>query len=164
MTVLAIDPGTHESQAVEWDGSRLSTMLFERNSLLIQRFMDRWDYAAGQFVVIESVASYGMPVGAEVFDTCYWGGRMYQVLTDMGLEVRLVPRMTVKTHLCHSAKAKDGNIRQALIDRFGGKEKAVGNKKAPGVLYGVSGHGWAALALAVTAWDLGRTIGRALDE
>lgn len=164
MTVLAIDPGTHESQVIEWNGSTVGESAFERNNLLIGRLIEEWDYAAGEFAVIESVASYGMAVGQEVFDTCYWGGRMYQGLTDMGLTVRLVPRMTVKMHLCHSAKAKDANIRQALIDRFGGKDKAIGNKANPGVLYGVKSHGWAALALAVTAWDLGRTIGRALDE
>jgi len=163
MTIVAIDPGTHESQFLEWDGERVVDSAFLRNAEMVDKLSGAWSLDSGSFAVIESVASYGMPVGAEVFDTCYWGGRFYERLAE-DIEVRLVPRMTVKTHLCHSAKAKDGNIRQALIDRFGGKEKAIGNKKAPGVLYGVSGHGWAALALAVTAWDLGRTIGRALDE
>jgi hypothetical protein len=41
-------------------------------------------------------------------------------------------------------RAKDANIRQALIDKLG----AVGTKKAPGPLYGISGHLWAALAVA----------------
>lgn len=40
-------------------------------------------------------------------------------------------------------------MRQALIDRFG----APSTKKAPGLLYGVSSHMWAALALAVCAHD-----------
>ena len=37
-------------------------------------------------------------------------------------------RQEVKLHLCNSARAKDANIRQALIDRFGGKDKAIGRK------------------------------------
>ncbi len=163
MTVLAIDPGTHESQLLVWDGARVLTQSFSANGEFIQSLGKFWLADEGSYAVIESVASYGLAVGAEVFDTCYWGGRFYERISRHS-PVRLVPRMTVKMHLCHSARAKDANIRQALIDRFGGKEKAVGSKKAPGVLYGVSGHGWAALALAVTAWDLGRTIGRALDE
>ena len=57
----------------------------------------------------------------------------------------------VKSHLCHSAKANDSNIRQALIDRWGGDQVAIGRKKAPGPLYGFSGDMWAALAVAVTA-------------
>ncbi len=68
----------------------------------------------------------------------------------------LLKRFDVKLHLCGNARAKDTNIRQALIDRFGGiegKSKAVGTKKAPGPLYGCKSHMWAALAVAVTWWD-----------
>ena len=162
MTVLAIDPGTHESQLICWDGQRVADSCFLRNSSMVLRLEGLWTKEMGTFAVIESVASYGMAVGQEVFDTCYWGGRFYQQIVR-DIPVRLVPRMVVKTHLCHSAKAKDANIRQALIDRFGGKDKAIGNKANPGVLYGVKSHGWAALALAVTAYDLGREIGRSMD-
>jgi hypothetical protein len=42
----------------------------------------------------------------------------------------------------------------ALIDRFGGSERAKGTKKAPGPLLAIKSHEWAALALAVTWWDL----------
>ena len=56
-------------------------------------------------------------------------------------------------HFCNSVQAKDGNIRQALIDRFGGKEGAIGKKKTPGPLYGVHAHEWPALAVAVMASD-----------
>ena len=57
-------------------------------------------------------------------------------------------------HLCGHPRAKDPNIRQALLDRFGpGREKALGTKKAPGALYGIKGDEWAALAVAITWWD-----------
>jgi hypothetical protein len=60
----------------------------------------------------------------------------------------------VKMHLCGNTRAKDGNIRQALLDRFGpGKAIACGTKKQPGPLYGVSKDVWQALALAVTWSD-----------
>ena len=39
------------------------------------------------------------------------------------------------------------------VDLFGGKEAAVGTKKAPGPLHGVKSHLWSALALAVTHYD-----------
>ena len=55
----------------------------------------------------------------------------------------------IKVHLCESARAKDGNVRQALIDRIG----AQGTKKKPGPTYGVSKDVWAALAVAVCAHD-----------
>jgi hypothetical protein len=40
-------------------------------------------------------------------------------------------------------------IRQRLIDIWGGKELAIGNKRSPGRLYGLRGDQWQALALAV---------------
>jgi hypothetical protein len=58
----------------------------------------------------------------------------------------------VKLHLCHYSRAKEGNIRQALIDRFGGQ--AVLKSAAPGPPYGISGDVWAALALGMTWVDL----------
>jgi hypothetical protein len=52
-------------------------------------------------------------------------------------------------NLCNSMKAKDSNIRQALIDRFG----EVGVKKAPGWFYGFKKDVWAAYAVGVTYLD-----------
>jgi len=92
-----------------------------------------------------------MPVGIETFETCYWIGAMCHEYNG-----KRIYRSTVKHHLCGSSKAKDANVRQALIDRFGpGRELAIGTKKNPGPLYGISSHCWAALALAVTYQDLG---------
>jgi hypothetical protein len=95
------------------------------------------------------IASYGMPVGAEVFDTCLWIGRFMQKWSQHARCTlpSLVFRKDVKMHLCGVTKAKDANIRQALIDKFG----APGTKKAPGRLYGIKSHAWPALAVAVTA-------------
>ena len=97
------------------------------------------------------IASYGMPVGAEVFSTCLWIGRFIEKWVTFTClpEPQLIPRGDIKLHLCRSLRAKDANVRQALIDRFG----APGTKKAPGALYGVTSHCWAALALAVCAFD-----------
>ena len=55
--------------------------------------------------------------------------------------------------LCKNNRAKDKNIRQALIDRFGPGKAAIGTKKAPGPLYGLKSHLWSALAVAVVAAD-----------
>jgi hypothetical protein len=102
-------------------------------------------------VVIEMIASYGMPVGREVFETCVWIGRYEHAARERhGVWPERLSRGAVKVHLCNSMRAKDGNVRQALIDRFGGDSHAIGKKKTPGPLYGVSGDVWAALAVAVT--------------
>jgi hypothetical protein len=38
----------------------------------------------------------------------------------------------------------------------GERRAAMGTKKAPGPLYGVASHAWAALAVAVAAQEVGR--------
>ena len=91
----------------------------------------------------------GMPVGRDVFMTVLWTGRFVQVWGDDST-VSMISRREVKLSLCGSSRAKDPNIRQALIDRFGGKETAIGKKASPGPLYGVKGHEWSALALCIT--------------
>jgi hypothetical protein len=97
-------------------------------------------------LVIEKVESFGMAVGAEVFETVFWSGRFAQAAEP--LPVSRIGRKAVKLHLCGSARAKDPNVRQALIDRFGGSA-AIGRKATPGPLYGISGDVWSALAVAV---------------
>lgn len=104
---------------------------------------------SGATVVIEKLESYGMPVGIEVLDTIYWSGRFHQAVQPWTTVHRL-SRRNVKLHLCGTARAKDANVRQALMDRYpGGK----GTKQNPGPLYGISGDVWAALAVAVTFID-----------
>lgn len=106
-------------------------------------------------LVIEMIGHYGtgMPAGKTVFDTCVWIGRFTQLYyTLAGKEPIYIMRKDEKINLCGNMKAKDGNIRQALIDRFG----IVGTKKNKGWFYGVSKDVWAAIAVGVTYHDLYR--------
>lgn len=65
------------------------------------------------------VASYGMAVGREVFDTVLWIGRFYEALSiQMAQKPRLLCRIEEKRHICHDSRANDPAIRRALIDRF----------------------------------------------
>lgn len=144
--MLAVDPGTTHSGVVWYrDGQPTDCGVYENEEVL--GFLRA---PVVESVAIEMIASYGMAVGREVFETCLWIGRYIERAGGMD-KVRLVYRRDVKQHICGSAKAKDANIRQALIDRWGGKAEAIGTKKSPGPLYAVKSHAWAALAVAVTA-------------
>jgi hypothetical protein len=92
-----------------------------------------------------------MAVGKEVFETCVWIGRFKQALVRSVFEqnIHSIYRKDEKMNLCHTMKAKDGNIRQALIDRFG----VVGTKKNQGWFYGFAADVWAAYAIGVTCYD-----------
>lgn len=152
--ILAIDPGTTESGFCEVaDGNVMHSGVCSNAAML--RVIAR---SAADVLAIEMIASYGMPVGREVFQTCVWIGR-FQQAWDAPEDVKLVYRQAVKLHLCGTSKAKDANVRQALIDLFpasgGGKCPQIGTKGQPGPLYGVSSHAWPALGVAVTA--LGKT-------
>lgn len=152
MRILAIDPGPIESAYVIWDGRKVSEFAKVRNEQLME-FLRADDFAMDSLhCVIEKIASYGMAVGAEVFETCYWSGRFAEAYAA-GESVHRIPRLDVKLHICKDSKAKDSNIRLAIIDRFGGKERAIGKKKTPGPLYGIKADCWAALAVAITWHD-----------
>lgn len=155
MNILSIDPGTTESELLLWNAAEQSVIetYHVENVAAVRNIEETIKTFGVRSVCIEMVASYGMAVGREVFETCVWIGRLYQRVADAGYEPVLVERREVKLHLCNSARAKDANVRQALIDRFGGKDRAIGRRANPGPLYGVSGHAWAALALAVTFAD-----------
>lgn len=152
MAILGIDPGNVQSAWLVFDPAKQAPTQFgipENYELL--GLLDVVDYPKLNIktVAIEMIASYGMPVGKEVFDTCVWIGRFLETVVSRGINCEFVYRKDVKVHLCGSMKAKDSNIRQALVDRFG----APGTKKEPGVLYGVSKDVWSALGVAVTYSD-----------
>lgn len=150
MTVLAIDPGNIQSAFVLWDGEHIldkGDLPNEEIRLIIKR---SGNLICPPVLAIEQIKSYGMSVGESIFETCVWTGRFMQTWIDAGEnDLVRIPRLEVKVHLCKSARANDGNVRQALIDRIG----EPGRKKAPGPTYGCSGDIWAALAVGVTVHD-----------
>lgn len=154
MTLLAIDPGATESGWVVLTDEGVPSSFGKSPNDEVREIV--YTMAGGDCrMAVEMIASYGMPVGAEVFETCVWVGRFIEAWTGPGVspDVVRVYRRDVKLHLCGQARAKDGNIRQALIDRYGGKDAAIGKKATPGPCYKMSGDMWAALAVAVCVHD-----------
>ena len=146
---MAIDPGNEQSAFCWYADDEQKPYRFGKwpNAQVLD-MLERESTSC--LLAIEMIASYGMPVGREVFETCVWIGRFVQAWQG---DHALVYRREVKLHLCGQPRAKDANIRQALIDRWGGKDRAVGKKASPGPLYGVSADVWSALAIAVTYVD-----------
>lgn len=153
MQFIAIDPGAEQSAWVVYDSdqNRLGPSGILPNDDLLNILGAQHPFAAGiAHMAIEMVACYGMPVGKSIFDTVFWIGRFVQAFNGPHT---LVYRRDIKLHLCNSARAKDANVRQALLDRFpatgGGKTPQIGVKSARGPLYGIKSHLWSALAVAV---------------
>jgi hypothetical protein len=152
---IAIDPGTKESGVCVFTYDALTDSYVTDNNTLRRQLSLLHHSGESVSIVIEMIASYGMAVGKETFETCVWIGRFDEAC---GGADRLF-RKEVKLHLCGTTRAKDTNIWQAILDRYGGKESAVGNKKKPGPLYGVKSHARAALALGITWLDGVRSVG-----
>jgi len=149
VVLIAIDPGPVKSAmvALDEDGAPVHA-LYADNGEILNLLVHQW---CDLPLYIEMIACYGMAVGAEVFETCVWIGRFMQAYGP-GLCDRVL-RREVKLHICHNSGAKDANIRQAIIDRFGGKDRAIGKKATPGPLYDIAGDLWAALAVGLYAFD-----------
>lgn len=140
-SIIAIDPGNEKSALVEWTNGKIVDASIAPNDDML-----RWLGVIEEpsQIAIEMVACYGMPVGATVFQTCVWIGRFQQVAVSGGHSVRFIFRKDVKMHHCGNMRAKDSNIRQALIDKYGPQ----GTKKAPGLTYPLSKDLWSAFAIA----------------
>lgn len=156
-TILAIDPGNIQSGyvIVEHDGKEIRKVLDVGkipNDDMYNVLCSPYDHLA-----IEMVAGMGMPVGQEVFDTCFWIGRFWEFarVYSMGHPPQKIYRREEKLYLCGHSQAKDANIRQALVDRYapGQPNYGKGTKKDPGFFYGFSADMWAAMAVAVTYFD-----------
>ena len=149
--VLAIDPGNIDSAYVLVSNTndiiRFGKIKNDELNKLIEQMHEVHKFDE---VVIERVASYGMAVGATVFETCEWVGRYTESASRLqGVKVSLMYRKDVKMNLCGTTKAKDSNITQALKDRFG----VVGTKSNKGWFYGFAADVWQSYALAVTYND-----------
>jgi hypothetical protein len=160
-TILAIDPGnTHSGYALIDATTCLPIDVGKVDNEQLLRKLRFWltcDHPPSH-ISIEMVASYGMAVGKEVFETCVWIGRFRQVVDSVavfGTTCDLTYRREVKLHHCHTSKAKDSNISQALVDRFapGATNHGKGTKADPGWFYGFKADIWQAYALAVYVAD-----------
>lgn len=144
MNLIALDPGTEHTGYVYYASGEIIEAGTESNMDMLRRL--RAVQCMPWTLCIEWVESFGMPVGREVFETVRWIGR-FQQAWRMPDQVMFISRREVKLALCGSARAKDANVRQALLDLIGPR----GTKAKPGPTYMVTSHAWSALAVAVTA-------------
>lgn len=144
-SIIAIDPGPTESAYVILEDGKITKHEEVSNEQMLDAL--RGMNASVDMMVIEQVACMGMAVGETVFETVFWSGRFCE---RWGKKFYRLKRHAIKLHLCGNARAKDANIRQSLIDKLG----PPGKKKSPGATYGIKGHRWSALAVAVTFLEL----------
>ena len=124
-------------------------------------------------LITEMLRARGMPTSNEEFETCVQIGRVIQAWLPGTWSYAF--RGDIKLCLCGDSRAKDPNVRQALIELWGGEKRALGGKKCskckgkgwfgagrpvctgchgegweikPGPLNNIASDEWAALAVA----------------
>lgn len=184
---LAIDPGNTESgwlrfrlNPIEPGGVWVEEFGTMENGLLRAKLLEWHADAHLGCLCIEMMKARGMPTANEELEACVQIGRFLQVWP--GQSWSYVFRGDVKLTICGQARAKDPNVRQALIDLWGGEARALGGKRCGrchgkrvtgkkelpcqkcgatgwevlrGPLYGMAGDAWAALGVAYT-WAMGQ--------
>jgi hypothetical protein len=168
MNILAIDPGPEKSAWVYLvDGIPVQSAWEDNGRVNVMIAGECMTASGPEHLVIEKVMNYGMPSGESVFETVFWTGRFIQswgsptaiMLKLLGQKRHTssrIPRLDVKVALCHDAKAKKGNVNQAIKDHYD-TISPVGTKKNQGPLYefarkhgpGLT-HRWDALAVGLT--------------
>lgn len=154
MGILSIDVGTTETGFCLIDKDTYKPIRFGKVSneeLLNIVKNENYD-----ILIYEEFQSYGMPIGISTITSITWNGRYIQSALDKNKIVDYIYRKEEKMDLCGSMKAKDSNIRQALIDRFG----EVGTKKNQGFFYGFKKDIWSAFAVGVTWLDKQKELGQ----
>lgn len=145
MNILAIDPGPEKSAFVLWNT--------DCEEIIDKGICENINFKLApvdiDLLAVEMIESYGMPVGKDVFETCLWIGEFRCYAKAFEIPFELVYRSKVKMHFCNARGAKDSNVRQAEIDRYG----KPGTKKNPGKLYGVKYDIWQALGIAIYIMD-----------
>lgn len=158
--ILAIDPGSEKSGWVTIRDGDPSSFGIDDNEDVLGFFLDHLCNA--EHLVIEHTPPYAREtkggrayVPHQVFETAFYCGRLAQEWMNLRGELpALIPRRDVLKHITgKGSRVGDKEVRAALIDRWGGKEQAIGRKADPGPLYGVTSHVWAALGVGLTYYE-----------
>lgn len=180
MVVIGIDPGPEKSGVVVFNASSNEVIWsaddLDNKVVLVQlREGGWWPHAMTVDVVfVETIEAMGLTVGKSTFQTMKWVGRFIEAWEGVGANcggggvIYEVSRGDEKVFLCgavtfrnpstgKSKAVSDAQIKAAIKDKFpatgGGKNPVVGTKRKPGPLYGVKGHAWSALAVALTGLE-----------
>lgn len=150
MRVLSVDAGNIQSAYIIFctEQKRVVQKGFLENEQFIEEILN----SSFDEVAIEKIVSLGAVIGSSTLDTAYTNGRIYEAIkTKFGIISNLYSRIDIKMHLCFTTRAKDANVRQALVNKFGDSSTKKNphntfNELEDKIYFG--GHFWSCLAIA----------------
>lgn len=155
--VLGIDPGPEFCGVALYD-RELCHVVFSSKNMKVRETLHLISYGSvdqarsriPDVIAIERVQSYGI-AGSSLLRTSEVVGRLWERAESEGKVPLLLYRRDVLRILDVTGKGnRDALVRERLIEMHGGDRKtAQGTKKDQGPLYGVAGHAWQALGVAI---------------
>jgi len=151
--IIAIDPGTTLSAYVMLSNNFIPIEFGKIPNEELLDILYKYTFVENDHLVIEMISCYGANVGETIFETVFWIGRFYEAC-DCKNKIR-IKRKEVKMNLCHSMRAKDGDIRKALISRFAKHDfkNGKGTINNKDWFFGFKADIWQSYALGVTFFD-----------
>lgn len=144
--VFAIDPGNLLSAFAIVDTTSYYPIKFAKcaNVEIKQEMIEFIKSTPYPIIIIETMVSMGGSVGATVFDTCIFIGRLTELAESLGASVHYINRRQEKIELVGSMRAKDSDIRRALINRLAVFDKVNGKGTSDhrDVFWGMAGDCW----------------------
>lgn len=150
MRIFAIDAGTTESGYCIMDSETYKPLFFGKDdNEEVLKYVLEGNY---DVLVYEEFQSYGMSVGKSTITSITWNGRFIQAAVSLLKPFYPIYRSEEKITICGTMKAKDANIRQALIDRFAEFDfkQGKGVKAHRDFFYGFAKDSWSGFAIAYT--------------
>ena len=123
MMIIGVDPGPKETGYAIMDTS--DYLPLEAGKLPNAEFsvMLSMAPAEGLHIACEGIQSQGMPVGKEVFETCFNIGEYRHIARVAAIPFFIYPRQEYARSICGCKQYGDAVLRKALIMRFGGDRK-----------------------------------------
>jgi len=152
MLILGIDPGPRTSGLVLYKTDRngpgvVIQAVKDASLYTVRGFIDSLNAVPDACVVVERTQAG--PPSTQVVLTTEVVGRIMERCDSQGIRCDTYYRRDVLQALaCARTGNKDSLVRMACIELHGGdKSTAIGSKKTPGPLYGVTSHAWQALGV-----------------
>ena len=142
--IVGIDPGPEISAVVFWttETRKVEASWTAENSMFRLDMIKARDRGNVDMCVIEGVAFYGKILNSATFETLMFIGKLQEIFHE---NHKLVYFPDIAYHFCNARRGvKTSNINAVLRDRF-----LKGTKKEPGAIWGVTGHEWSALSVAI---------------
>lgn len=150
--LLLVDPGsTHSGVCFMEDG--VMKTAYKAANYVVEDHINR-AFDQNSIFVIEGMM--GRMGGKHIYQTCYQIGRFLKLAEQRGFICLMVYRPEVKTYWLKGKKGGDKEVRNALVEYYGGYTQVPtkkGSKKAfklvvPKELATVTADAWSALAIA----------------